>query len=71
MNPKEKAKELVDKFYYDKVRASVRGKILNAKYNALICVEEIIDCYDFEGIYGMSKDPDWYWNEVKTEIKKL
>jgi hypothetical protein len=64
MTPKEKAKELVDKFdtameFYTPARF--------AKQCALIAVDEILlitrESYDIDHI-------NW-WQEVKTEIEKL
>ena len=61
-NPKEKAKELYNKFYYnDKIQA---------KQCALIAVDEIllaIDWHEFE----YPNDEFEYWHEVKAEIEKL
>jgi hypothetical protein len=80
MEPKDKAKELVDKFKkYSRSQSSgflVSNEdiwIKNAKENALICVDEIIN--------ELSKTPasanSWgeekveYWLEVKKEIELL
>lgn len=63
MTPKEKAKELVDKFnYYDK-----HYLMLDAKQCALIAVDEIIKSHT----YGLSTELKNYWQEVKQEIYKL
>lgn len=67
MTPKEKAKELVDKFNYE-------GKhylMLDAKQCALIVVDEIIkNEYDEENEpYVMNNIK--YWQDVKQEIQKL
>jgi len=56
MNPKEKAQELVDK-YYNQVES--KGCAINC---ALIAVDEILDKD------GFNND---YWKEVKYEIEKL
>jgi hypothetical protein len=71
MTPKEKAKELIDKFkgYADDSTSSC---IDNARYIALLCVDEIISEYNVLQIetnfcYKMYQ----YWNEVKQEIEKL
>jgi hypothetical protein len=64
MTSKEKAKELVDKFY-NEVKYMER-----AKECALIAVDEILNIvkgiydYDYEVLYP-------YWQEVKQEIEKL
>ena len=72
MTPKEKAKELFEKFYL--VREINEVCILSnysAKQCALIAVDELID----ENKYleelvqaGLKKQ---YWEEVKQEIEKL
>jgi len=60
MTPKEKATELVNK-HFDFVEAwSVSNQLENAKQCALITVNEILLI-----------DSTKYWNEVKTEIKKI
>jgi hypothetical protein len=56
MTPKEKAKELVDKF--DGVGLQMRNEAIAC---ALICVDELI----------INDDIDDYWIQVKTEIQKL
>ena len=62
MTPKEKAKELIDKFTFE------IGKF-NAKQSALVTVNEILStivCTPTD--YGAS----WtYWQLVKIEINKL
>jgi hypothetical protein len=62
VSPKEKAKELVDKF--DGVGLQMRNEAIAS---ALICVDEILN------INSVDKDIELsdYWNEVKEEIKKL
>jgi hypothetical protein len=63
MTPKEKAIELVDKYWqlnYDWDGTTKEGW---AKDGALIAVDEIIDSHN--------NDNKWYWNEVKQEIEKL
>jgi hypothetical protein len=58
MIPKEKAKELVNKFLqiYD-------GRVPQAKQCALICVYEILEFHDRIDVK--------YWKEVKQEINNL
>jgi len=70
MTPKEKAKELFDK-HFDYVEAwSESNQIENAKQCALITVDEIINqCWDYREI-DLEASYN-YWNEVKTEIKKI
>ena len=74
MKSKEKAKELVDRFYdlqYDIVERVPDNIHQIAKQCALICVDEIMktDWY----IPNLSDAIDWkiYWQEVKQEIEKL
>ena len=57
MTPKEKAKELVNKYLqiYD-------GRVPQGKQGALICVDEIQKVTNHE---------IKYWQEVKQEINKL
>ena len=59
MTPKEKAKELVDKF--DKAVNTHTNTPL--KKCALIAVDEIIE--------SCIQKFEWYWIEVKQEIEKL
>ena len=71
-NPKEKAEELVEKFY-NEVRYYQR-----AKQCALIAVDEIIENCPFKD-YGFSFDSissrldaiENYWQEVKQELEKI
>ena len=70
MTPKEKAKELIDRFNEYTVVSSIHypsGKIMedltNAKQCALIAVNELIK--------SVSDVNSWYWEEVKEEIEKL
>jgi len=61
MNHKEKAKELVERFYWKITENSL--SVRQAKQCALICVDEILKFHD-------RIDVD-YWNEVKQEIKEI
>ena len=78
MTPKEKAKELVDRFKADTViytwdgngyKVDIETSFQNAKNCALICVDEIIlsheMCVSCENIVL------YYWKEVKKLINKL
>jgi len=68
MTPKEKAEELVDKFYpmFDN---SVRDIL--AKKCALIAVDEILQMVD-ETMQGwLDADIIAHWKQVKQEIEKL
>jgi hypothetical protein len=68
MNPKEKAKELVDKMLNQQ---SFSEELYDAKQCALIAVDEILE----DDMYGMEEEyfekRIEYWQEVKEEIKKL
>ena len=69
MTPKDKAKELVDKF--DGVGLQMRNEGIQC---ALICVDEIVkeiqcNAFDFGATVPMSVYR--YWKNVKEEIEKL
>lgn len=64
MTPKEKAKELVDKFRISKAITESY-----AKQCALILVDEILNIEWDE--FEMSGDEVMYWEEVKKEIENL
>ena len=75
MTPKEKAKELVDKFkkyaYYPKTdddRIFMNQLIKNAKQCALIAVDEILKVASF---YNDSQAEVIYFKQVKQEIENL
>ena len=70
MTPKEKAKELIEKFIF------INGNSFFAKDCAIIAVDEIIDQWDYIDTYlanlGGEFNPNLrYWQEVKTELEKL
>lgn len=72
MTPKEKAKELVDKYYNES------PLVYNwAKQSALIAVDEIIHICPYQTYketlhpYDGAELSTDYWNEVKQEIEKL
>jgi hypothetical protein len=69
MTPKEKAKELVDKYatYVVMWAGDINTTHQNCKKCALIAVDEIIS------VIGESYDIDHinYWQEVKQEIESL
>ena len=84
MTPKEKAKNLVDKFseYAHTDFVYIRGgyqaesQLQNAKQCALISVYEIIEFMRIDDEYtetSSNANSKWvgYWLEVKQEIKKL
>ena len=60
MTPKEKAKELVDRFLNEQ---NDTEEISQAKQCALICVDEVI-----ESCFHPNLE---YWQEVKQEINKI
>lgn len=69
MTSKEKAKELIDKFWYVEPEESCDGMEYHmAQQCALIAVDEILENNKilFEDVLS-----DQYWQEVKNEIEKL
>lgn len=79
MTPKEKANILMSKFS-DENYFSDKDILENAKLNALICVEEIIETKPLEKDYedhGHRGRETWYndktdyWKEVKKELNNL
>ena len=62
MTPKEKAKELVDKYDFD------HNEFDYSKEYALIAVDEIIESMDSVMLPNPFKQ---YWNKVKQEIQAL
>jgi len=80
MKAKEKAKELVYRFYhrfypYNSIQPETVHIFEKAKECALICVDEIISIPSIQGAYAQgynnSKSTESYWQEVKKAIKKL
>jgi hypothetical protein len=82
-NAKEKAEELVGKYkcYADGVdrqedNDQIEEHLENAKQCALIAVDEILNLpvvwYDINASEALDKSDTFeYWEEVKSEIKKL
>lgn len=72
MTPKDKAKELVDKIYYD-IDFDLVGmpttKKMVAKQCALISVDEILNSRPV--ITDSQFEYNKYWQEVKKEINKI
>lgn len=64
--PKEKAKELIDKF-----TLLTTGGYDLAKESSLICVDELIQLR--KGYFDCTNpmNDEKYWQEVKSEIEKL
>jgi hypothetical protein len=72
MTPKEKAKELTDK-YWIYLRAGLlydEEAKEDAKHCALIAVNEIIDSIVIIDLTA-AENQFTYWEQVKTEIEKL
>jgi vacuolar-type H+-ATPase subunit E/Vma4 len=81
MTPKEKAKELFDKYFdmkwqsYNKRTSSIKSMTkMAAKQCTLIAVDEIINNNkkipaNVDGLH--TNENSNYWQEVKTEIEKL
>jgi hypothetical protein len=66
MNPKEKAKQLVNQFTVLNFKQKNGIIIINvekSKKSALILVDEILNITPFEGLK--------YWQEVKIELLKM
>jgi hypothetical protein len=73
MTPKEKANELIDK-YFNEIISFLSGEMKhrNAKKCALIAVEEIEKAIDFDWIEIQNLESEHrYWEQVKEELKKL
>jgi len=73
MTAKEKAAELVDKFYpratsYSSDRKNQKD---NAKQCALIAVDEILELIRIDAFKGQNACKRKYWQEVKSEINIL
>ena len=77
MTSEEKAKDLINKFYQKSTSYSSdrKNQLENAKENALISVDEILNSNpsyeDYGGNGWIIIDNSEYWKEVKQEIKKL
>lgn len=71
MTPKEKATELVNKYYIE-LQVHIGGYSLEASRQcALICVDEIIIETLSEYTNDENHDRVEYWNEVKQEIQNF
>lgn len=64
MTPKEKAEQLINKFFFD----TMLNELEDAKDCALIAVDEI---KEFMSPMVNSKQTYDYWDEVKQKIEKL
>jgi predicted DNA-binding protein YlxM (UPF0122 family) len=66
MTPKEKAEQLINKFFFD----TTLNELEEAKDCALIAVDEIMkECEKF--FEAISENRKLFWQEVKQEIEKL
>lgn len=73
MTPKQKAKELVDKYQYYVTEKDFFGdnvELKNAKQCSLIAVDEILEI-GWNLPHYNNKSGEEYWHEVKQEIEKL
>lgn len=70
MTPKEKAKELVNKYWneitYRDEEYEPNGDAIDS---ALLCVDEILEAYNPLEYYP--EDLREYWDKVKEEIRKI
>ena len=66
MTPKEKAKELIDKYQF--VYIQNLTSMFEVKECALIAVNEILDIAYWEYMESMGEKEEKYWQEVKQEI---
>jgi hypothetical protein len=75
MTPKEKAKELVDRFeeFADDMECNVftssENRFKNAKQCALIAVDEILKSHN--NLYGVNSIKTKFYLEVKQEIEQI
>lgn len=75
MTPKDKAVELVWKYYHN-IEHTISNEYASkdweiAKQYALIAVDEIINCDSFFKTLEDTKEFAKYWYEVQYEIEKL
>jgi len=73
MTPKEKAIELINKYYN---QMNPEAPDCNISFNqckqcALICVDEIINCDSFFKSLQYTREFTAYWYAVQDEINKL
>jgi len=75
MTPKEKAKQLIDKYLcvqdYYKRDSGCSITQYEAKQCALIAVDEIVNCDNYFNTLADAKEFINYWYEVQQEIEKL
>ena len=74
MTPKNKAEELVDKYYLELRQHSFNYDLETAKQCALIAVDEILN-FDInaknESQFVIENHIEEYWQQVKQEIQAL
>ena len=68
MNPKEKARQLIEKYNLAVLDTALGGSNTRVKKCALIAVDEIMDYLNKVMIPNPFVQ---YWNEVKKEIENL
>lgn len=66
MNPKDKAKELIDK--YKDIRWDIDPE--TAKQGALIAIDEILNIYQIKNAAFEFYELRNYWQDVKQELEK-
>ena len=66
MNPKDKAKELIDK--YKDIRWDIDPE--TAKQGALIAIDEILNIYQIKNAAFEFYEVRNYWQDVKQELEK-
>ena len=71
MTPKEKAKELFNKYWDLLLIHNVSHRKLFTKECALIAVDEILDDDVFDMSEELFENRINYWEQVKKEIEKL
>lgn len=69
MSPKEKAKDLIEKYQF--VKIANYTSMFEVKQCALIAVDEILEVISFNKYDDKYWEEEEYWNEVKLEIEKL
>jgi dihydropteroate synthase len=69
MTPKEKAKELVDKYSFVEIQHYT--SMFEVKECALIAVDEILDVDYFDMSEEHFENIMEYWEQVKNEIQKI
>jgi hypothetical protein len=66
MTPKEKARELIDKYQF--VYIQHYTSMFEVKECALIAVNEILDIAYWEYMESMGEKEEKYWQQVKQEL---